>query len=733
MSRFYIVSVGTSLIVNYNKKIEGYSAYNEISTNSLHHNNSWYNKNSREYLYKFISKEANRFDEIASLSAELSSILHWDRGTKLDLSDGILLIATNTPEGSFCAHALKKIIEDKWKIIGSGDRVCTIQIKEDINGLANADDPAFGARGLPSFLKFVVDQIREKKKDHEVILIPTGGYKALIPYMVIAGIIEEVPCRYVYEESKNVLELPPLPLHVDFPRWLQIESVINVLKGKKNYENNNVWKSFDKYLSGILVPEEEGRLVSTGIDDILRERAREVGGEPELVIRAKNSPLLSFIDDEGLRKRFLKLASIGDLIWKGDRVPEMVDHGLRHHNDLFLLAERILLPIFYYRPDFLKGHELFALLCALFLHDCGHVVGCIDLDCGQKRRLLPTDVRDHHHVLGYLRLVEYDRHGKTAREIFEALRGVSDKSGYNEEAILDEYLRSVATIGLYHRKKMKIEEDGFEYGFLGLREKPYLKSLKEHMNGNCLKILDKTIPFERAALLVSLLRIIDGLDEQASRTGSKEDVAFHLSILETEIEEERMRAEEGLEEALRSLLGDDVNSLKNPMRRYLKNYAKSELKDPNNENLHELMHELMKVGEPISSEEFEKEFKQFLEKYKNKKPFIEEYVHSFLRMYFKIFQKGPYEEKQCIKGVKIDHWKDGGNVHLRFDLDTLEEDKPKAKKMLKGISREYLNDENDAKEEGCKNMVVKKYLEKFGVYLHYGEEGDDHGSGNNNR
>jgi len=49
-----------------------------------------------------------------------------------------------------------------------------------------------------------------------VVLNPTGGFKALVPYMVLIGMIKEVPCRYIFEQSTTLLELPPLP--VEFSR-----------------------------------------------------------------------------------------------------------------------------------------------------------------------------------------------------------------------------------------------------------------------------------------------------------------------------------------------------------------------------------------------------------------------------------------------------------------------------------------------------------------------------------
>jgi len=49
-----------------------------------------------------------------------------------------------------------------------------------------------------------------------VVLNPTGGFKALVPYLVLIGMLKKVPCRYIFEQSTTLLELPPLP--VEFSR-----------------------------------------------------------------------------------------------------------------------------------------------------------------------------------------------------------------------------------------------------------------------------------------------------------------------------------------------------------------------------------------------------------------------------------------------------------------------------------------------------------------------------------
>ncbi len=766
MGRYFIVSVGTSLISNQMESNRG----NVIDLDNLQCEtlvdhargitclgSSFYQQSWKKLVAWF--NTLTDVDSVAKASAEMSTMLppSAQGRKKLEEDDIIILVYTSTPEGQFCAEGIKLLIKDKWSQIGSNTWAeGIVTLHPPIPGLGSADDDAFSSVGLPHFIQAIQGLIENANKDrHQVILIPTGGYKALIPYMIIAGVLEKVPSWYVYEHSSSVLELPPLPLHVDIPSWLQMESVIEALEGKGVPLPEPFDKIYHKHLSGMMTIE-GGKLKRTGLDEVFKARARHMG-EPELVIRARNSPLLCFLDEE-LQSKFLRLAGIGHLIWKGDRVPEMIDHALRHHNDLFLLAERILLPIFYHRRDnpesFLEKHELFVLLCALFLHDCGHVIGKVNLssDKTRPRRLLPTEVRDHHHVLGYLRLMESENHGGSGEAILNALRDDTNGGwGSDHQQIKNQYLQTIATIGLYHRKKMRIAETCpiFAYPFFSEKNKPYQQSLWAWFHGQCrhpddghqgnqfsaectgsltevgndLIVGKNKINFERAALLVALLRIIDGLDEQASRIGGQADIDFHLAQLVTEAKEEEVRAED-MKKGLSAINGmqiiiDGINKL---IKRRLFGYWRAELEKSNNpdvravidndvalKNTADLENKLSKQGIlELSSEDFEKALAEQMVKTNALSPLFEEFIHCRLRAAFKIFQKAPYAEKAVIQGITVQNTINLENkITLTLGLECKPEHTDSVGSMLQKIKKEY--DEVDVKEALNRADIFLRY------------------------
>jgi putative CRISPR-associated protein (TIGR02619 family) len=132
-----------------------------------------------------------------NLSAEIHSLVRIG----IDDSDHIFLFASETPDGHCCALAVKHYLEKYWSGI--------IVEVEPIEGLQVNDANKFKNQGVVNFIKKALSSIDAYRN---VILNPTGGYKALVPYTVMLGMIKGVKCAYIFERSTSLLELPPLPL-----------------------------------------------------------------------------------------------------------------------------------------------------------------------------------------------------------------------------------------------------------------------------------------------------------------------------------------------------------------------------------------------------------------------------------------------------------------------------------------------------------------------------------------
>ncbi|GFP37369.1 hypothetical protein HKBW3S44_01049, partial [Candidatus Hakubella thermalkaliphila] len=736
----YLVSVGTSLVINYEKRHRQDINYARIDL----HNQGFQAVTSHEagltnatyclYFDTIIGDLKNvHFSVLEQASAELSSLLRWRDETGkfpgFSAEDCIVLITTQTAEGILCAYALQNIFKTHWDKIKKdstnqpfpNDFVSI----EYVKGLGKATDPAFEETGLPEFLNYLHRAIVDYRAEgYEVILVPTGGYKALIPYMVLVGILHGVPLRYVYEESPRVLELPKIPLGLDMERWVREKFRLQGVLGKDYNPDDQQYKQLDHDFQSLLERDPQGKFSLSALGNFLEAVYRDLSWRSPLQLASGKTHLLDSLDDD-LKEKFDRLVRIGHLIWKGDRVPEMVDHSLRHHYDLFELAERFLLPILDNNPNFLKPEELFILLGALYLHDCGHTLGTIYGSDEKPIRLFPTEIRDYHHILGYERLRHHDIASYVSKDLYEGL-GWADTL----QATWDDFLEIIATVGLFHRKDMPIGDGEAPYN-----KCPYFRNEYPPLMRNeawPLKFRGNQMSPNRVALLVCLLRIIDSLDCQRARSGDQMEIDFHLAQIGSEAEEEKNRA--GLfEKIVKGILKNDFAELSQAIQSSINGYRKRESKD----------HSV--TAKAATTHATTTQLRGVLTKIKQKCNYdgttaglIFEYVLSRFRVDFKEYQKEHYADHVFVKQILIDAQRgdrisDNGDRHkTRFTIDIEvdqeiveelalrpEEVAQKKRALLGNMREEYEMKEDSAKDIPAKT-IVKDILEESGVTIEYG-------------
>jgi putative CRISPR-associated protein (TIGR02619 family) len=137
-----------------------------------------------------------------TLSAEIHSLVRIG----VSAADRVILLASDTPDGQACAHALTRYLGRHYPGILTEAR--------PVKGLQVADAELFRREGVVNFVRDCLRAVHDFSAA-QVILNPTGGYKALVPYTVLVGMVKRVPCRYIFEQSTQLLTLPPLPVAFD--------------------------------------------------------------------------------------------------------------------------------------------------------------------------------------------------------------------------------------------------------------------------------------------------------------------------------------------------------------------------------------------------------------------------------------------------------------------------------------------------------------------------------------
>ncbi len=543
-NRCFIVTVGTSLIGNYLKFSQSEGKRLNFVTDTLNNSledplwDKWkdlidnfhekiYNNGCctyqnaydtiKEWLPSIRNNDLTNLSKVSAVSAELNTLFKMKPSKESDI---VVLFPTFTYAGVLCAKLLSDILKS---YVSSIEVIFTKSLK-------NAEDPSFPKEGLSNFLSNMIKCIDEyEKNNYEIKILVSGGYKSLVPYSTLIGILKRKDIYYIYEDSDQLMGLPSLPIGIDISTF---KPCYPILRNIENSPVNDYQIYFDRLPEEIknLIEKEDDQFKFESVLTFLVQSYNDIVNKSPLEIEGRNLNLLNYLSRDtskpDLKRYFMNLVDIGSFFWIGDKIPEMVDHTLKHHNNLFEIMELIHLPILTNQDDFLPPEQLFILLCTTYFHDWGHVLSRFS----NSRTLLPTEIRDYHNILGYERLKDQ----KIQEQLFSQLNWSSDK-----KSLWEDYLEAIATVGLYHRKRMPLlcTDSNFSFKISG---EDYIYKPAE-----CLKIKfeGKLIEPTRLLLLIALFRVIDSLDTQVWRVGSENEFIFKMSSLLSDIKSEKVKAE----------------------------------------------------------------------------------------------------------------------------------------------------------------------------------------------
>ncbi len=208
----------------------------------------------------------NQFPFAEESTQKLSAELHSLFRLGLTAKDRVIFYHSETPAGAGCAGALCDYLDDKLPGIAAESR--------QIEGLQVNDASRFREEGVVNFCKAVHDDL-DRYGSQSCVLNPTGGFKALVPYTALLGMLRQVPVRYIYEQSKEVLDLPAFPL--DFPTTLL--QILTELQTKLEIESSialaELQQLVDKQTIEILFETHGQEATLSAIGHLLLDRLQE--------------------------------------------------------------------------------------------------------------------------------------------------------------------------------------------------------------------------------------------------------------------------------------------------------------------------------------------------------------------------------------------------------------------------------------------------------------------------
>lgn len=152
------------------------------------------------------------------LSAEMNGLFR--AGATED--DKVVLLCSDTIDGVACGEALVTRIEDAFGARASVERVPGLRV----------DDPiGFRRRGVPALFEILDKLVRNVPQEETVRLNVSGGFKGVVPFVVLYAMFNDLRVSYVFERTDSEILLPSIPVEFDWRRyWPAAEALMRVSK-----------------------------------------------------------------------------------------------------------------------------------------------------------------------------------------------------------------------------------------------------------------------------------------------------------------------------------------------------------------------------------------------------------------------------------------------------------------------------------------------------------------------
>jgi putative CRISPR-associated protein (TIGR02619 family) len=186
---------------------------------------------NREIERRISGLDLSKKDVRTQASAELNSLNRLE----LKAGDEVVLLATDTADGRVCSERLAVVIKTVWP--------GTSAVVERIRDLQTRDGEAFRKKGVIHLLEVVLRYVNDPQRKYggEIILNPTGGFKGVVPFLTLAGMLYRIPTVYIFEFSEALIRLPPMPVSFDLHLFRQARPALSALQKEAVMPEERFW------------------------------------------------------------------------------------------------------------------------------------------------------------------------------------------------------------------------------------------------------------------------------------------------------------------------------------------------------------------------------------------------------------------------------------------------------------------------------------------------------------
>jgi putative CRISPR-associated protein (TIGR02619 family) len=217
MNKLIICTVGTSIANQCPVQKEMFKQHNEWDSNA---------ELLRSQIQDFLNKDehnAKNPETRKSISAELNTLNQLN----VEKADRIILLASDNAQGRVCSEMNKIAIMEAF---GLANPQVTIH---RIEGLQVHSAKILREKGLKNLVKVVVNKYlanEEIRYNYEIIINPTGGFKGVVPFLTVLGMLYGKRTVYMFEFADEIITLPTLPFSFDMTLYNRARPAISLIE-----------------------------------------------------------------------------------------------------------------------------------------------------------------------------------------------------------------------------------------------------------------------------------------------------------------------------------------------------------------------------------------------------------------------------------------------------------------------------------------------------------------------
>lgn len=266
--KIYICTTGISILTNSRINVERFKNVPLLQWNDFKDDISAVKDRVLEFLQRLTIPA-----QLDKTSAEVKSLIKMG----VNHNDRVVLIASDTIDGKLCAELVQIFLIER--------KICLeVEIKV-IKGLQAINATLFQREGLKNLLQYLVSF-----ENMDIVLNLTGGFKSVVPFLSLIGMLFNKPVRYIHEDSEEVITLSNVPILLNDNLLLRVEDKLRRIE-KETSISKTEWQEgidFKDRRFDSIIEEIDGQVTLSGIGFLFWERFKI--DYPEELFRDETDP-----------------------------------------------------------------------------------------------------------------------------------------------------------------------------------------------------------------------------------------------------------------------------------------------------------------------------------------------------------------------------------------------------------------------------------------------------------